>query len=162
MNGELDNAWTALDAQANTAQSRSILALLDDDRTATYSVRAGDMLFDYSKTAMDDAARTALLGLFDAADVTAKRDAMFAGAVINETEGREVLHTALRNLDGGPVLVDGVDVMPGVLDTLARMEAFAQSVRNEGFTGQGGAITDVVNIGIGGSDLGPAKAVRAL
>jgi glucose-6-phosphate isomerase len=162
MNGELDNAWTALDAQANTAQSRSILALLDDDRTATYSVRAGDMLFDYSKTAMDDAARTALLGLFDAADVTAKRDAMFAGAVINETEGREVLHTALRNLDGGPVLVDGVDVMPGVLDTLARMEAFAQSVRNEGFTGQGGAITDVVNIGIGGSDLGPAMAVRAL
>ena len=162
MNAKLESAWAALDAQAKAAHARSIMELLDDERPAEYSVRAGDMLFDYSKTAMDDAARTALMGLFDAAEVPAKRDAMFAGAVINETEGREVLHTALRNLDGGPVLVDGVDVMPGVLDTLARMEAFAQSVRNEGFTGQGGAITDVVNIGIGGSDLGPAMAVRAL
>ncbi|MEM8577880.1 MAG: glucose-6-phosphate isomerase, partial [Pseudomonadota bacterium] len=84
-----------------------------------------------------------------------RRDAMFAGVAINETEGRAVLHTALRNLDGGPVLVDGADVMPGVLDTLARMEAFATEVRAS-------AITDVVNIGIGGSDLGPAMAAQAL
>jgi len=87
---------------------------------------------------------------------------MFAGAPINETEGRAVLHTALRNLDGGAVEVDGTDVMPGVLDTLARMSNFAEAVRSGAFTGQGGRITDVVNIGIGGSDLGPAMAVKAL
>ncbi|MGB8811617.1 MAG: glucose-6-phosphate isomerase, partial [Paracoccaceae bacterium] len=80
---------------------------------------------------------------------------------INQTEGRAVLHTALRNLDT-PVIVDGRDVMPDVRVTHARMQAFANDVRDGGFKGQGGAITDVVNIGIGGSDLGPAMAVLAL
>ncbi len=162
MNDVMKQAWAALDAQAAAAQERDILSLMDDDRATGFSARAGDLLLDYSKTAMDDAARDALLGLYDAAGVAAKRDAMFAGALINETEGRAVLHTALRNLDGDPVMVDGADVMPGVLGTLARMEAFANSVRSEGFAGQGGAIINVVNIGIGGSDLGPAMAVRAL
>lgn len=87
--------------------------------------------------------------------MAARRDAMFAGETINWTEGRAVLHTALRNLDGGPVMVDGQDVMPGVRDTLARMRDYADAVR-------GSDITDVVNIGIGGSDLGPAMAVAAL
>ncbi|KAG1715432.1 Glucose-6-phosphate isomerase [Nymphon striatum] len=87
---------------------------------------------------------------------------MFAGAAINETEGREVLHTALRNLDGSPVMVDGVDVMPEVLGTLERMRGFARDVREGRFVGQGGPITDIVNIGIGGSDLGPAMAYLAL
>jgi len=73
-----------------------------------------------------------------------------------------VLHTALRNLDGGPVLVDGDDVMPGVLETLDRMEDFARAIRDGSFAGQGGPITDIINIGIGGSDLGPAMAVQAL
>ncbi|MEM6729891.1 MAG: glucose-6-phosphate isomerase, partial [Pseudomonadota bacterium] len=91
----------------------------------------------------------------------AARDAMFSGAKINETEGRAVLHTALRSL-GDPVEVDGENVIPGVLATLDRMEAFAQAVRSGAFAGQGGAITDVVNIGIGGSDLGPVMAVAAL
>jgi glucose-6-phosphate isomerase len=88
---------------------------------------------------------------------------MFAGAKINETEGRAVLHTALRRLDAGPVLVDGADVMPGVRATLTRMEAFATGLRAGAIHSPGGrGFTDVVNIGIGGSDLGPRMACRAL
>ena len=133
------------------------MSLFDDNTTRAqdFSACAGDMLFDYSKTNIDADTRDALIALVDAAGVAARRDAMFDGTAINDTEGRAVLHTALRSLDGGPVLVDGQDVMPGVLDTLARMRAFADEVR-------AGAITDVVNIGIGGSDLGPAMAVEAL
>ncbi len=154
--------WQALKNHEAATRARRIDAMLDGARAADFSARAGDMLLDYSKTNIDATARDLLIGLFDARGVAARREAMFAGAKINETEGRAVLHTALRNLDGGPVLVDGVDVMPGVRDTLARMERFAREVRDGDFTGQGGAITDVVNIGIGGSDLGPAMAVRAL
>jgi glucose-6-phosphate isomerase len=86
---------------------------------------------------------------------------MFSGERINETERRAVLHTALRNLDAALVL-DGQDVMPGVRETLSRMEAFARDLRSGRIAGQGGRITDVVNIGIGGSDLGPAMACLAL
>ena len=102
-----------------------------------------------------------MLRLARAAGVEARRDAMFAGARINETEGRAVLHTALRK-PAGRVDLDGTDVMPGVRETLARMERFAEGVRSGAFAGAGGPVTDVVNIGIGGSDLGPAMAVRAL
>ncbi len=142
---------------------RPILSLFDaPGRAEAFSVRQGDMLLDYSKTALDDAARDALLALADARGVAERRAAMFAGEKINETEGRAVLHTALRNLDG-TVIVDGEDVMPGVRGTLARMEAFAAGIRSGEITAPGGrAYTDVVNIGIGGSDLGPAMAVRAL
>ncbi|MGH1577043.1 glucose-6-phosphate isomerase [Planktotalea sp.] len=134
----------------------------DPDRANAFSVSALDMLFDYSKTGLDSGARDVLLELAKAADVDTKRDAMFAGEVINETEGRAVLHTALRNLDGDAVFVDGADVMPDIFATLDRMEQFAKDVRSGAFKGQGGAITDVVNIGIGGSDLGPAMATLAL
>ncbi|MBT8455080.1 MAG: glucose-6-phosphate isomerase, partial [Alphaproteobacteria bacterium] len=107
--------------------------------------------------------RTQLVGMYQAAGVAERRDAMFAGAKINETEGRAVLHTALRNLDGGPVMIDGQDVMPGVLDTLSRMADFAEGVRSGAITAPGGGrFTDIVNIGIGGSDLGPAMATLAL
>ena len=99
--------------------------------------------------------------LAETSGVVARRDAMFAGERINETEGRAVLHTALRDLDG-EVAVDGVDAMGAVRETLGRMEAFTDSVRSGRFAGQGGAFTDVVNIGIGGSDLGPAMACLAL
>jgi len=145
-------------------ESRRITDLFDDDaeRAERYCAGTGDMRLDYSRTNIDDATRLALIDLCDTADVAARREAMFTGQAINETEGRAVLHTALRNLDGGSVLVDGADVMPGILDTLARMRRFADRVRSGGLTGQGGAITDVVNIGIGGSDLGPAMAVKAL
>ncbi|HAR81041.1 MAG TPA: glucose-6-phosphate isomerase, partial [Sulfitobacter pontiacus] len=137
-------------------QDRSILSLFDTaDRAQTFSAQTGDMLFDFSKTNLDRDTMDALLALVDAADVPARRDAMFAGEKINETEDRAVLHTALRNLDGGAVMVDGADVMPGVHDTLDRMRGFADQIRSSD-------ITDVVNIGIGGSDLGPAMAVQAL
>ncbi|WP_223421238.1 glucose-6-phosphate isomerase [Tateyamaria pelophila] len=147
--------WNDLKAQHAAVKNRAILDLFDADRAADFSVETQHMRFDYSKTNIDAATRDMLIALADNADVAARRDAMFAGAEINETEGRAVLHTALRNLDGGPVLVDGVDVMPEVLSTLDRMAAYADDVRAS-------AITDVVNIGIGGSDLGPAMAVQAL
>ena len=107
--------------------------------------------------------RDLLIALYEEAGVPARREAMFSGAKINETEGRAVLHTALRNLDGGPVMVDGADVMPGVLATLKRMEVFAEGLRSGSVASPGGhRFTDVVNIGIGGSDLGPAMATLAM
>jgi glucose-6-phosphate isomerase len=145
-----------------TVATRRITDLCTAERAANFSVQTGDLMLDYAKTNIDTHARAMLIDLLDAAKVAAKREAMFTGVAINETEGRAVLHTALRNLDGGPVMVDGHDVMPAVLATLDRMAAFASAVRDGSFKGQGGRITDVINIGIGGSDLGPAMAVRAL
>ncbi len=149
-----------MDHQAGVAD-RAILSLFDASRAGDFSARLGDMLFDYSKTNIDGQGRALLIALAEQAGVAAKRDAMFAGVKINETEGRAVLHTALRNM-ATPVMVDGRDVTPDLRATHARMQAFAQDVRAGRFKGQGGAITDVVNIGIGGSDLGPAMACIAL
>ena len=151
--------WEALKADTGARISE---LLSEEGRAADFSVRFDGMLFDYSKTAMSREARALLLSILRSHHVEDRRDAMFAGEAINETEGRAVLHTALRNLGGGPVEVDGRDVMPDVLDTLARMEVFAEEVRGGGFRGAGGPITDVVNIGIGGSHLGPEMATRAL
>jgi len=135
---------------------RSMLGLFENPaRAAQFSLSACDMLLDYSKTQLDDTSRAALLKLAADHGVEARRDAMFSGAKINETEGRAVLHTALRNLSGAPVMVDGQDVMPEVLDTLARMGKLAAELRDSD-------VTDVVNIGIGGSDLGPVMAYLAL
>jgi glucose-6-phosphate isomerase len=155
--------WRALSTIHAARATRPILSLFDaaPSRPADFSATACGMLFDYSKTNIDAETRALLLKLAEGAGVEARRDAMFAGAPINETEGRAVLHTALRNPDG-PVMVDGRDVMPGVRDTLARMGRFADDLRAGRFAGQGGAIADVVNIGIGGSDLGPAMATLAL
>ncbi|WP_288939520.1 glucose-6-phosphate isomerase [uncultured Roseovarius sp.] len=134
----------------------------DDTRAEGFSARFDGLLLDYSKTLVTKEVRAALIALAETRGVAARRDAMFAGQAINETEGRAVLHTALRNLDGAPVMVEGHDVMPEVRETLARMEAFAEDVRGGRFKGQGGAITDVVNIGIGGSHLGPEMGTLAL
>ncbi len=147
--------WNDLNALAAQMGERHILELFDEARADDFAVQTQFMRFDYAKTNIDTATRDALLALSDAASVSTRRDAMFSGEKINETEGRAVLHTALRNLDGGPVMVDGQDVMPEVLETLDRMAAYAEEVRS-------GPITDVVNIGIGGSDLGPSMAVQAL
>ena len=154
--------WQALAAHHAKVADRAILGLFDDqDRAADFSAWAGDMLLDYAKTNLDAKGRALLLALATAAGVEARREAMFTGAKINETEGRAVLHTALRNLDVA-VQVDGHDVMPAVRATYGRMQAFAADVRAGRFAGQGGAISDVINIGIGGSDLGPAMATLAL
>ena len=136
-------------------------AFADPGRADAFSTRHAGMLFDFSKTSVDAQALDMLMDLANGAGVATKRDAMFAGAKINETEGRAVLHTALRNLEA-EVIVDGRDVMPEVRATHARCAAFARDVREGRFQGQGGRITDVVNIGIGGSDLGPAMACLAL
>ncbi len=156
--------WTALETHHRAVAGRHILDLFQDEhRAAEFSVEAGDLLFDYSKTNIDAEARELLIGLTEAVELDGRRAAMFGGEKINETEGRAVLHTALRNLDGGPVLVDGEDVMPGIRETLARMERFAEGLREgEIAPAAGGRFTDVVNIGIGGSDLGPAMAALAL
>ena len=156
--------WTALKGHADRQRNATITDAFaaDPKRADEYSAAFDDLLFDYSKTTLDASARASLIELAHTADVEAKRDAMFGGEKINVTEGRAVLHTALRNLDGGPILVDGVDVMPGILATLDRMETFAEAVRSGAISGQGGRYTDVVNIGIGGSDLGPVMATLAL
>ena len=111
--------WADLRDHHAAIKDRRIETLLDGERAADFSVTLGDMHFDYAKTNIDATARDLLIGLLDASGVAAKRDAMFGGTPINETEGRAVLHTALRNLEGDPVQVDGQDVMPEVLETLA-------------------------------------------
>ncbi|HCI08373.1 MAG TPA: glucose-6-phosphate isomerase, partial [Sulfitobacter sp.] len=101
----MNAAWSALETLETGVNDRHMLSLFEADasRADTFQCTAGDMLLDYSKTNIDGAAKTALLALAEAANVNERRAAMFGGAVINETEGRAVLHTALRNLDGDPV-----------------------------------------------------------
>lgn len=158
----MKDIWAALAAHHAAVKDRAILSLFEDgDRAADFTATADGMRLDWSKTNIDGAGRQLLLDLVTAADVAGKRHAMFTGAKINETESRAVLHTALRDLDG-TVIVDGKNVIPAIVETLERMEGFVRDVREGRFTGQGGKITDVVNIGIGGSDLGPAMATLAL
>ena len=135
----------------------------DPNRFARYSTRLGDFLFDFSKCAVNDAVLDGLEALAKEAGVEEKREAMFSGGIINITEERAVLHTALRNRSNTPVLVEGKDVMPDVNAVLDAMGAFADGVRSGALKGATGKrITDVVNIGIGGSDLGPVMATLAL
>ncbi|MFV0492851.1 MAG: glucose-6-phosphate isomerase [Pseudorhodobacter sp.] len=158
----MKNIWQDLEKHRDSVEGRRLFDLLSDPaRAAAFSVRHGDMLFDFSKTNIDSQGLALLLSLIDAAGVVAKREAMFSGVAINETEGRAVLHTALRNPDGA-VQVAGRDVMSDLRHTLARMRDFARAVREGEIPGQGGAYTDIVNIGIGGSDLGPAMGYLAL
>lgn len=154
--------FDALKSYHAAHSDRSIHELFKDDaRAGDFSAKFDEMLFDFSKTTIDAEALELLLDLARGADLVGRRAAMFAGEKINETEDRAVLHTALR-ATGGTIKVDGENVMPGVLETRANMAAFALRVRSGNFQGQGGAFTDVVNIGIGGSDLGPAMASLAL
>ncbi|SEL98107.1 glucose-6-phosphate isomerase [Bosea lupini] len=161
----LEKAWADLAAHRTRTVSQHLRELFaaDTNRFQTLSARLEDLLLDYSKTAVTAETIELLLALAEAADVEAKRDAMFAGEPINTTEGRAVLHTALRNQSGKPVMVDGVDVMPEVNAVLERMSAFADGIRSGKIAAaDGGRFTDVVNIGIGGSDLGPVMATLAL
>ncbi|OIP87780.1 MAG: glucose-6-phosphate isomerase [Rhodobacterales bacterium CG2_30_65_12] len=157
--------WDELKVHRDDRVSLRIESLFADDpeRAQGFAVRAEGLLLDYSKTAIDERARDLLLALAESAGVAERAQAMFAGEKINQTEGRAVLHTALRNPGPDPVLVDGEDVLPGVHQTLARMEDFAEGLRSGRIRPpQGGRFTDVINIGIGGSDLGPAMATLAL
>ena len=132
------------------------------DRFAGFSARQDDLLLDYSKTAVNATAMKLLARLSRLAGVEVLRDQMFAGDKINLTENRAVLHTALRRPATDDVMVDGVNIIPEVQDVLARMALFAEGVRDGNVKGRGGRFTDVVNIGIGGSDLGPAMTTLAL
>ncbi|WP_417278278.1 glucose-6-phosphate isomerase [Celeribacter sp.] len=157
--------FSALKSLAEAAKSRHILDLFaaDEGRAAGFSVLSDGLLFDYSKTNIDAETREALFDLLEQSGLKDKRAAMFEGAKINDTEGRAVLHTALRNLDGEPVMVDGKDVVPGVRHTLARMDDFADRVRRGSIASVSGVpFEHIVNIGIGGSDLGPVMAYEAL
>lgn len=155
--------WQALKEHQAKVASRPLLELFEQkERAHQFSARAAAMLLDYSKTNIDETAKALLLELAMVSGVAEKRAAMFGGEKINDTEGRAVLHTALRAPEGVSVLVDGQDVMPELRSTFARMAIFARDLRTGRFAGQGGKITDVINIGIGGSDLGPAMATLAL
>ncbi|AYL39812.1 glucose-6-phosphate isomerase (plasmid) [Streptomyces fungicidicus] len=158
--------WTALENhRTDTLPQPDLRALFADDpsRAERYVVHVGDLRIDYSRHLVNDETLALLQELAVATDVSGLRDAMFRGERINTTEDRAVLHTALRAPRDAVIEVDGENVVPGVHDVLDRMAGFAQQVRSGEWTGHTGRrIRNVVNIGIGGSDLGPAMAYEAL
>ncbi len=160
-------AWKKLTAHFEATKNRTLKDLFNQDpsRFDKYSltIADGDIVADYSKNIVDETTLNLLLDLAKETKLKENIDAMFSGEIINRTEGRAVLHTALRNFSGNSVLVDGKDVMPGVKAVLDKMKAFSEKVISgewKGYTGK--EITDVVNIGIGGSDLGPVMITKAL
>ena len=158
-------AWLALAAHHRQTKGLHLRELFaqDPDRFERFSLTFDDILFDYSKNRITQTTIDLLLALARQASLEEAIEAMFNGAKINVTEDRAVLHVALRNRSNRPIFVDGQDVMPQVNAVLAKMRKFSDAVRTgewKGYTGQ--AITDVVNIGIGGSDLGPKMVTEAL
>lgn len=160
----MSDIWGKLARNRSAAQDRTILSLFDDpERLETFSAETDGLFLDLSKTNIDTEALSQLLALAEESGVAEKRDAMFRGDKINDTEIRAVLHTALRSSDTSPLIVDGLDIRPAVDGTLTAMEAFSEGVRSGTIASSSGLpFTDVVNIGIGGSDLGPAMATLAL
>lgn len=158
-------AWKSLEAHYDEMQDVQIKDLFaaDPDRFETFSKKLDSILFDFSKHRITSKTLRLLVDLAEQAGVPAFIDKMFAGERINITENRPVLHVALRNRSNRPIYVDGEDVMPAVNAVLAKMRRFANGVRTgerKGFTGK--PFTDIVNIGIGGSDLGPVMVTEAL
>ncbi|MDQ0506341.1 glucose-6-phosphate isomerase [Xanthobacter agilis] len=155
--------WHLL-STVRAASRRSLRDLnADPHRFAAFSRAQDDLLLDFSKTELCADSLALLLRVAEAAGVGTLRDAMFAGDRINVTENRAVLHVALRDRSATPLMLDGVDVKAEIRTTLAQLSDFATAIRTGHLTGATGrAITDVVNIGIGGSDLGPAMATLAL
>ncbi len=157
-------AWSRLERLASDFAPDLRAWFADDpDRVGRLTFTAGDLLVDLSKSLLDDAVLAALLDLADEVELTGRRDAMFRGEHINVTEDRAVLHTALRLPADAELEVDGQDVVADVHDVLRRVYEFADRVRSGAWTGlTGQRIRTVVNIGIGGSDLGPVMAYEAL
>ena len=158
-------AWIALQEHYQQIQHYSMRDAFGQDaaRFDKYSLYLNDILFDYSKNRIAEQTLPLLIDLARHTQLEAKIEAMFSGAVINTTEHRAVLHTALRNRSNRPVYVAGQDVMPEVNKVLGKMRSFCERVRSgewKGYTGK--PITDVVNIGIGGSSLGPKMVSAAL
>ncbi len=158
-------SWRALAEHHETMRAAHMRELFakDPGRFDRFSIRLGELLLDYSKNRINAETMRLLFALARDCGVELRRDRMFAGEKINVTEGRAVLHVALRNRSGRPMTVEGVDVMPQVDAVLAQMRDFSEMVRAGGWLGATGkAVTDVVNIGIGGSDLGPVMVCEAL
>ncbi|MDJ0931214.1 glucose-6-phosphate isomerase [Breoghania sp.] len=164
-NASMSEAWQALKDHHRTLVSPPLRSLFEEDenRFDRFSREGAGLLLDVSKVQMTGETLDRLVDLVRAAGVEERREAMFSGSAINTTEERVVLHTALRNRADVPVELKGVDVMPQVAAVLARMSAFADAVRKvHAGSHTDTRFTDVVNIGIGGSDLGPAMATAAL
>ena len=158
-------AWRELAAHRRAIEGRHMRELFaaDAGRFDRFSLRFEEILFDYSKNRITGDTMELLLALARQSGLTSAIEAMFGGARINNTEHRAVLHVALRNRSNRPIPVDGADVMPEVNRVLGKMRSFSERVRSGAWRGfAGDAITDVVNIGIGGSDLGPKMAAAAL
>ena len=158
-------AWKKLKDHYKDMKTRRMSDMFrqDPDRFSRFSLRFEDILVDYSKNIIIQETVRLLLELAEEAHVRDGIEKMFAGGKINETEGRAVLHVALRNRSNAPIHVDGRDVMPEVNAVLGKMEELSGKVISgqwKGYTGKG--ITDIVNIGIGGSDLGPVMVTEAL
>jgi len=158
-------AWQLLREEQAIMQAIQMKDLFasDPQRFEKFSIQLEDILFDYSKNIITEHTRTLLLQLASECNVAEARDAMLNGELINETENRAVLHTALRNFSGKPVVTEGQDVMPAVKKVLRKMKKFCSEVHDgthRGYTGK--RIKYIVNIGIGGSDLGPQMVTEAL
>ena len=159
------SAWKALEAHYATMKDVHMKDLFAQDsaRFDKFTTQFEDILLDFSKNRITDETMDLLYKLADQQDVFAKAQAMFKGEKINNTEGRAVLHVALRNQSNTPILVDGKDVMPEVNEPLQRIKAFTEKVRSGEWKGHTGkSISAIVNIGIGGSDLGPVMVCEAL
>ncbi len=158
-------AWQALVRHFETARTLRMQDLFaaDTGRFERFSLRLDDLLLDFSKNRITAETLDLLVRLAGEAGVEDRRQAMFDGERINSTENRAVLHVALRNRAGRPITIDGTDVMPDVRRVLDQMRVFSNAVRSGAWRGAGGQpISDVVNIGIGGSDLGPVMVTEAL
>ncbi|SIP90829.1 glucose-6-phosphate isomerase [Chryseobacterium sp. RU37D] len=158
------NSWKALDEHFadNDFDLRSFFAY-NPNRFNEFSLKRDNFLFDYSKNLIDSRTKELLLNLAEETQLKDAISKMFSGDKINETEGRAVLHTALRDFSDKEILVDGENIKPQIRRVLDHMKSFSESIisgDHKGFTGK--EITDVVNIGIGGSDLGPVMVVSAL
>lgn len=158
-------SWQKLQAHFNTFAATQMKDLFASDpkRFEKYSIQFEDILVDYSKNRINDETLSLLIALAEEANLKGAIESMFNGTKINNTEKRSVLHVALRNRSNTPILSDGKDVIPEVNAVLEKMKGFCHTVRSgawKGYTGK--SITDVVNIGIGGSDLGPLMVTEAL
>ena len=158
-------SWQSLAQHADTLRQRELKSLFAEDQSRfdNFSIRAPHILFDYSKNLITEETRKGLLTLAEESKVADWRDRMFGGEHINRTEDRPVMHVALRDKSGKPIMVDGKDVRPQVERELNHMRELVTSVRSgewKGFSGK--SITDIVSIGIGGSNLGPLMVTEAL
>lgn len=159
------SSWKKLETHFDKVKDVEIKSLFTENssRFKEFTIQLNDILLDYSKNRLDKETVKLLVDLANECGVKDGIKAMFNGDVINNTEKRSVLHVALRNRSNNPVLVEGEDVMPGINNVLGKMKTFSDKVRSgewKGYTGK--SITDVVNIGIGGSDLGPYMVTEAL